>query len=193
MKLQNGESKMTIPEGYTQPFTRPDPNAKLHPEPLKPYDDRAWALKWHLDARGGLAELFRESWDLSMLASSEERGSIPCRQAYISATSPGVVKAWHLHKEQTDRFVLMRGRLLVAMCGHGETKVNNYVLDADKSPVLLQVPPMTAHGWYALGNKEAWVLNLCSHEYDGTDEFRRPPHEGPWPGVTYDWRTNRDG
>jgi dTDP-4-dehydrorhamnose 3,5-epimerase len=172
-------------KGYKRAFATPDPNAKREPLHTVSSDPLQYDLTWHLDARGGLVELFRGSWTLGYC---EE----PCRQVYISATSPGVVKAWHMHEKQTDRFILVRGRLLVVLCRDGAPP-KEYVLDANKTPRLLVVPPFTAHGWMALGNEEAWVLNLVSEEYTGMDEMRRPPHEGPWPDVAYVWRRNRDG
>jgi hypothetical protein len=43
------------------------------------------------------------------------------------------------------------------------------------------------------GYGEAVVLNAVSVEYDGTDEWRRDAHAGPFRGVEYLWRRSRDG
>ena len=141
--------------------------------------------KWHLDGRGSLMEAYRSSW--------YDDGGGAVRQVYISTTEPGVVKAWHLHLKQTDTFVCVRGKVLVATCKFNQSEVETVVLDSERGPCFVHIPPGAAHGWKALGNTESWIVNLCSHEYDGTDEFRRGAHEGPWQGVCFDWNQNVDG
>ena len=152
------------------------------------------ALTWHLDARGALIELFRRSWDYCPPeANLSPRGLV--RQAYISVTNPGVVKAWHLHAEQTDRFFCLRGKVLLGLFSlmDPSSKVRTIVLDSSRSPKLQIIPPGYAHGWKSIGETESWVLNLCSHEYDGTDEWRRPAHSGPSKNVDFDWNQGVDG
>ena len=140
--------------------------------------------KWHLDNRGSLMEVYRAGWY------GDNAG--PIQQVYVSTTEPGVVKAWHLHLKQTDRFVCVRGKVLVATCRKGQA-VETIVLDAERGPTFVHIPPGVAHGWKALGGQESWILNLCSHEYDGTDEFRRGAHQGPWEDVEFYWNKNVDG
>lgn len=182
----------------------PDPNAELVPSRR----DGKLQLNLHLDARGGFVELWRQSWDdVPKLEFPHTAGMV--RQAYISMTSPGVVKAWHCHAVQTDRLVALRGRVLLCtfdLTDRGAMVVER-VLDANY-PERVDIPPLHAHGWMALGTEEAWILNLVSHEYDGCDEHRRDPHSGPCslPGhgpdsvpdlgpssVKYDWHRRRDG
>jgi len=141
--------------------------------------------KWHLDKRGSLMEVYRAAW--------YEDGTGPVQQVYISTTEPGVVKAWHLHTKQTDRFVCVRGKVLVATCKHSQSEVETVVLDAERGPTFVHIPPGVAHGWKALGDTESWIVNLCSHQYDGTDEYRRGAHDGPWEDIYFDWNENVDG
>ncbi len=140
-------------------------------------------LEWLADPRGALVEVARVS-DVGDIA-----------QVYVSATSPGVVKGWHLHARQTDRFFVLRGRILLATCDllAPSHEIRELVVDAERSPLRVTIHPGVAHGWMALGSDESWVLNLVSREYDGTDEFRRAAHEGPSPIKPYDWQQKRDG
>jgi dTDP-4-dehydrorhamnose 3,5-epimerase len=175
--------------GYRQLYEEPDPNAGHSPA----VKERIWLLNQHLDPRGSLVELWRQSWEIGGPTAAAAKGTV--RQAYVSETMPGVVKAWHLHLRQVDRFVCIAGRVLVAMVdlrGDEIPEVEEYVLDW-RRPYRLDVPPGFAHGWMALGNEPARILNLCSQEYDGLDELRRPAHEGPCIGAFYDWHQNRDG
>jgi dTDP-4-dehydrorhamnose 3,5-epimerase-like enzyme len=179
------------------------------------------ATAWRVDPRGALGELYREAFDGS------------CEQAYVSITRPDSVKGWHLHCTpsghdramtrdamraiQTDRFVLLRGRLrlgLVDLRGYGGdgTAASGNVchptrytaatglpsaeieLDSALGCLRVDIPPGVAHGWIALGGEDAHVLNLVSREYDGTQERRCDPHGPVAPGLpAWDWRARRDG
>ena len=52
-----------------------------------------------LDDRGYLQECFRSDWSMF----------IKFGQAYITIAFPNVVKAWHMHKIQTDNMVCIKG------------------------------------------------------------------------------------
>lgn len=187
-----------------------DPNAALVPTER---GGKA-VLNWHRDARGGLVELWRRSWNSTGRILDDERG---VHQAYISETRPGVIKGWHLHPRldpgdaQVDRFVCIRGTVLVATfdlaayflldiapnerhmhVGARSVPVVERVLSAG-SLERIDIPPNTAHGWFNIGHEDAWVLNLTSAEYTGELEYRRSADAGPAPGVPYDWRACRDG
>ena len=142
--------------------------------------------RWHLDRRGGLVELYRRSWAGIW---HEEK----MRQCYISTTHQGVVKGWHVHPEQTDRFFAVRGAVMLVMADLRREHKSGYVsivLDSRRAHRTVLVPPGVAHGWVALehADGEAWILNMCSHEYDGTGEFRKPAMEAPCHWLPpYDW------
>lgn len=151
---------------------------------------------WRVDPRGGLLEVLR----------SEEVG--PIEQVYVSATGPDVVKAWHLHLRQHDRFSSLPngGRFLVATLDlrpflrdpssevRGEVEV--WTLDP-RHPGVLVIPPGVAHGWILLEGDSrgggGLILNAPSQGYDGSDEWRRAPGEGPFPEREFLWRGRRDG
>jgi dTDP-4-dehydrorhamnose 3,5-epimerase len=157
-------------------------------------------LRWHLDVRGALCELHRTTWaghPIDPVYRSE--GSVG--QVYTSTTRPGVVKGWHVHSQQTDRFICVRGAVLVALCDVRPllhlpaTTVETVVLDSSRGLHQLTIPPGVVHGWRALDHSdgEAWVLNVCSHLYDGTDEYRIGPRCQPAPGTDFDWWAPIDG
>jgi len=163
-------------------------------------------LRWHVDARGALVELHRTSWHQKRLPGEVQlprRGEVA--QVYASTTAEGVVKGWHLHAQQSDRFTVLRGAVLLALydlrahnrasrLGDELPPVHEVMLHAERNAAQVIVPPGWAHGWMALpGYGEAHVLNAVSHEYDGTDEWRRNAHAGPATGKDYDWRRSRDG
>ena len=120
---------------------------------IKPFNR---SLRWHTDARGALVELLRNSWDHPGM---EHVKQPPVRQVYISMTRKGVVKGWHAHAKQTDRFTCIRGAVMVAVCDlrplllsatTPTISIETIVLDSNLSMEQLTIPPGVVHGWKAL-------------------------------------------
>ncbi len=138
----------------------------------------------HPDDRGRLFEVLR----------NDDPHFQKFGQAYVTTTYPGVVKAWHRHQRQDDYFCVVSGMLkLVMIDDRVESPSRGAVQEVwlgDYKPRLVIVPRGVWHGWTALGDKEAIVLNLVTERYDHAhpDEERLAPH-----GVlAYDW-ARRDG
>ena len=136
----------------------------------KPLDGMAVVpLQSIVDGRGELTELWSTSWMRS-------KHVIKPEHIYQSATDYNVVKAWHLHRQHTDQFVVTRGKLQV-MCADVRQdsptfqRYNSYIVGLQQ-PMLIKIPPGIAHGWKALSIPEAIVINLQSHTYDAGDELR---------------------
>ncbi|MDP2659655.1 MAG: dTDP-4-dehydrorhamnose 3,5-epimerase family protein [Dehalococcoidia bacterium] len=134
----------------------------------------------HADERGFLMEMLREDDEVF-----ERFG-----QTYVSLNYPGVVRAWHYHRRQTDHFVAVKGMVKVALYDaredsrtHGE--VQEFFM-GDHNPMLLKIPPGVYHGYKTTGVEPALLINFPTHVYDATapDEFRVA-----WdtPDIPYDW------
>jgi dTDP-4-dehydrorhamnose 3,5-epimerase len=132
------------------------------------------------DERGRLMELFRSDED-----DFEKFG-----QVYLTTAYPGVVKAWHYHKKQTDNFVCVAGVMKVVLydaregsATHGE--VNAFFL-GDHNPIRLRIPKGVYHGFKCVGEHEAMIINVPTelYNYSEPDEFRVPAHD---PSIPYDW------
>jgi dTDP-4-dehydrorhamnose 3,5-epimerase len=141
-------------------------------------------LKVVPDERGWLMEVLREDDELF--------GRFG--QVYVSATYPGVVKAWHFHTRQTDNFACIAGMIklvLVDTRKESPTRdtINEFFLGV-QNPVLVQVPRLVYHGWKCISVEPSLVINVPDEPYDRTnpDEQRIAPH-GTLP---YDW-TRKDG
>jgi len=133
------------------------------------------------DERGRVMEILRRDDDVF-----EAFG-----QAYMTTTYPGVVKAWHKHGKQTDNIVCVCGMIKLALYDgrsgsptHGE--VGEFYLGVH-NPVLVQVPAGVYHGWMAVSQEEAVIINIPTRPYDRDhpDEQRLDPHEND---IPYDWR-----
>ena len=196
--------KLAIDRGYKRhgpsvPYTSGYPNT-IFMSPIDSLltDGHKHNLVWNTDQRGSLVELWRSSWGET--AEFHDPPLDPedlriAQQVYISTTNPGVVKAWHYHTQQWDRFVCLKGRVVIGLLNldSKHTQVQTITLDAEKGASMVVVPPGVAHGWKALGNQEAWILNICSNEYDGMDEYRRPAAAGPASDIEFDWHKGVDG
>jgi dTDP-4-dehydrorhamnose 3,5-epimerase len=115
-------------------------------------------------------------------------------QVYVSATYPGVVKAWHYHRRQTDNFACVAGMIKLVLIDTREDSptrnlVNEFFLGV-QSPLLVQVPNMVYHGWKCIGPEPSLVINVPDEPYNRADpdEHRLDPHGT----LAYDW-TRKDG
>lgn len=137
------------------------------------------------DERGRLMEIMRRDDEVF-----EKFG-----QAYITTAYPGVVKAWHYHKHQTDHFCVVKGMMKVVLYDEREdspTKgaVNEYFL-GEYNPTLVKIPCGVWHGLKGISEEQAILLNLPTetYDYDSPDEYRCPPHDND---IPYDWE-RKDG
>jgi len=116
-------------------------------------------------------------------------------QVYLTTVFPGVVKAWHSHKRQTDCFTCVKGMVKVALYDDREGsptkgKVNEFHI-GEHNPCVIAIPPGVCHGWKCTSEHEAYVINVPSEPYNyvDPDEYRRDPHDS---GIPYDW-ARQDG
>jgi dTDP-4-dehydrorhamnose 3,5-epimerase len=137
------------------------------------------------DERGWLMEILRR----------DETDLLPkFGQVYVSATYPGVVKAWHYHKQQVDNFVCVAGMVKLVLVDTREGSPTNGLVNeffiGTLNPALVQVPNLVYHGWKCISAEASLVVNVPSEPYDreSPDEYRLDPH-GTLP---YDW-TRKDG
>ena len=133
-------------------------------------------------------------WLMEILRSDDRELFSRFGQVYASATYPGVVKAWHYHRRQTDNFVCVAGMIklvLVDTRDESPTRgiVNEFFLGVH-NPILVQVPNLVYHGWKCIGPELSLVINVPDEPYNRADpdEHRLAPHGT----LAYDW-TRQDG
>jgi len=144
------------------------------------HEARTKALKVIPDERGWLMEMLRGDDDLF----------IGFGQVYATATYPGVVKGWHLHRRQVDNFVCVAGMVKLVLYDPRQesptrNEVNEFFLGRE-NPLLVRVPAGVYHGWKCISPETAIVINCPTELYDyrEPDEVRVDPHSGE---VPYDW------
>jgi dTDP-4-dehydrorhamnose 3,5-epimerase len=137
------------------------------------------------DERGYLMEILR----------ADETGLFAgFGQVYVSATYPGVVKAWHYHRRQLDNFACVQGMVKLVLVDTRDDSptrgaINEFFIGT-LNPMLVQVPRLVYHGWKCVSEQMALVVNTATevYQYDDPDEFRLDAH-GTLP---YDW-SRKDG
>jgi len=133
-------------------------------------------------------------WLMEILRADDSELFAKFGQVYVSATYPGVVKAWHYHKVQLDNFACVAGMVKLVLVdtrpGSLTEGVVNEFFVGERNPLLVQVPNLVYHGWKCIGDGTALVVNVPTepYRYDEPDEFRLEPH-GTLP---YDW-SRKDG
>ncbi len=143
-------------------------------------------LKRINDERGFLMEILRNDDEIF-----EEFG-----QAYVTCVKPGYVKGWHMHENQTDHFVCVKGNAKVVLCDKrkdSETfnEVNEFFL-GEKNKILLKIPKKVMHGFESEDDKEALILNFPTktYDYEKPDEIRLPFDSKE---ITYSWKAKKGG
>lgn len=132
------------------------------------------------DERGRLMEILRNDDEIF-----EQFG-----QVYMTTTYPGVIKAWHFHKLQTDNIVAVKGMIKVALYDSREGsptqgELNEFFI-GEHNPTLVQVPNNVYHGWKCVSESEAVIINIPTHvyNYQEPDEERLPFNTDL---IPYDW------
>jgi len=116
-------------------------------------------------------------------------------QVYLSTVFPGVVKAWHYHLIQEDRFTCVKGLVKAVLYDDRDDSPTrgslNELYCGEHKPCIIVIPPRVFHGWKCVSEQEAYVINIPSHPYKHSDpdEYRCSPHDG---GIPYDW-SRKDG
>jgi dTDP-4-dehydrorhamnose 3,5-epimerase len=143
------------------------------------------ALRVIPDERGRLMEILR----------SDEEIFMKFGQLYLTTGYPGVVKAWHYHKLQSDHFCVVKGMMKVVLFDSRDDsrtkgEVNEFFL-GDHRRALLRIPPLVFHGFKTISTEEALLVNVPTepYRYDQPDEYRVHPHEND---IPYDW-SRKDG
>ena len=137
-----------------------------------------------------LKKIVNERGHLMEVQRNDDRHYPGFGQAYVTATSPGVVKAWYRHLKQVDQIALVKGALILVLYDTRDNSptcrtLQEIHLDED-NPVLVQIPPGIWHGFKALAAEPTLLLHLNTIPFDfaNTDEDRLAPDD---PSIPYRW------
>ena len=137
-------------------------------------------LRTHQDERGFFREILRAS-----------DAGFPGQfgQWSHSLMWDGVIKAWHMHRVQSDCWYVCSGVLKLGLCDlrteSPTYKTTVQFLLGDPTPArLVIIPPGVAHGCKVIQGPVN-LLYLTSHTYDPADELRIPYDS---PEIDFDWK-----
>lgn len=99
----------------------------------------------------------------------------PEGQINFSVQHPGVVKAWHRHRKQTDFWLCLRGHIKVGVYKEDAPFAWMTVL-GERAPGALIIPPPLWHGAATVGGEPAGLLYFVTRAFDASapDEERLP-------------------
>lgn len=136
-------------------------------------------LTTHCDERGFFRELIRVSDNFFQ----EGFG-----QWSHSFMHQGVVKAWHIHKKQTDWLYVASGVVKVVLFDNRRRsstfkKLMEILMGDNQAPAVLKIPAGVAHGCKCISGP-AHLFYVTSRVYDPQDEGRIPFDSQE---IGYDW------
>lgn len=128
------------------------------------------------DEGGSMIELLRPS------QRPEELAGFELAQMNYSVLHPGVVKAFHVHREQSDLwFVPPEDRVLLVLAdmrAGASAETTQRLMLGDGNAGLTLIPPGVAHGCRNVGDRPARIIyftdRLFSAEPESCDEGRLP-------------------
>jgi len=137
-------------------------------------------LKVMPDERGRLMEILRADDEVF-----EKFG-----QVYMTTAYPGVVKAWHYHKNQADNMAVVKGMMKIVLYDNRKSsstrgEVNEFFV-GEHNPILITIPREVYHGFKCISDEEAIVINIPTNTYNykSPDEYRVDPHKN---SIPYNW------
>jgi dTDP-4-dehydrorhamnose 3,5-epimerase len=142
------------------------------------HDVQLTPLRKICDERGRILHFLRRDWPVF-------RGF---GEAYFSTIYPGVIKAWHLHRENTLHYTAVSGMIKCVLFDDREgspTKgeVNELFLGEDNYQ-LVTIPPGIWNGVKGIGTREAVISIVMDLPYNPAEVVRMDPFQNP---VPYDW------
>ena len=143
-------------------------------------DVKVKKLKVVPDERGRLMEILR----------SDDEFFTNFGQVYMTTNYPGIIKAWHYHKKQTDNVACLKGMIKLVMYDSREDSPTkgeiNELFIGEHNTALVHIPNNVYHGWKCVSETESVVINCPTELYDykNPDEFRLPYDSDE---IPYDW------
>ena len=135
-------------------------------------------LKKNVDERGMI---------MHMLKATDEH-YLEFGEIYFSCGYPGVVKAWHIHKEMTLSNCVIVGMVkLVLYDGRANSPTKGELMElfiGEHNYCLVQIPPGITNGYKAYGDKMAILANCATMPHDREELIYIDPFDND---VPYDW------
>jgi len=134
------------------------------------------------DDRGYFLEVLRIGQGLASSFSKDTT------QVSAALSYPGPIKAFHVHRQQTDCWAPVQGMLQVALVDLRKQSpsfgARNTLFLGTLRPWQLLIPPGVGHGYKVIGPDPALLVYVTDRFYDPLDEGRIPYNDAQ---IQYDW------
>lgn len=111
-------------------------------------------------------------------------------QVSAALSYPGAIKAFHIHRHQTDYWVPAAGMFQIALADLRADSpsfgARNTFYVGSMRPWQILIPPGVAHGYKIISREPAVLVYVTDRFYNPEDEGRLPYND---PGINYDWET----
>jgi dTDP-4-dehydrorhamnose 3,5-epimerase len=101
---------------------------------------------------------------------------------------PGIIKAFHFHRFQTDFWVAAAGLLQVALVDLRPESttygIKNTMYVGSLRPWQIIIPPGVAHGYKVIGEQPSLLVYITNKTYNPSDEGRIAYNHSD---IAYDW------
>ncbi|HEU0119677.1 MAG TPA: dTDP-4-dehydrorhamnose 3,5-epimerase family protein [Bryobacteraceae bacterium] len=146
------------------------PGVEVFPYNLWP-DDRGYFLEVARIGKAGVASFPPESTQIS-----------------AALSLPGTIKAFHIHRFQTDYWSPSSGMFQVALVdlrpdSPAFGRRNTFYVGALR-PWQILIPPGVGHGYKVISPEPAMLVYVTNQTYNPADEGRIAYND---PGINYDW------
>ena len=135
-----------------------------------------------------LKQIFDERGKVMHMLSIESPVFEKFGEIYFSSTHPGVIKAWHMHKEMTLNYAVIHGEIkFVLYDARKDSSTLGQIQEIFVSPehyVLVTVPPMVWNGFKSIGGKSSIVANCATLPHNPNEILRKAPND---PEIPYNW------
>lgn len=109
-------------------------------------------------------------------------------EIYFSSVYPGVVKAWHLHKEMTLNYAVPVGTIQLVLFDDREgSPTRGQLMElfvGEAHYALVTVPPLVWNGFKGVGTERALVANCATIPHRADEIERLDPATD---AIPYDW------
>ncbi|WP_078129392.1 dTDP-4-dehydrorhamnose 3,5-epimerase family protein [Leptospira alexanderi] len=110
-------------------------------------------------------------------------------ECYFSEVNPGSIKAWKIHKKQTQNFAVPSGKIRLILFDPREDsktkgKVQEIILGRPGNYQRVKIPPRIWYGFTCVSKEKAFVANFTDMPHDPAESERLPEYD---PLIPFTW------
>tara|TARA_B100000315_G_C14474851_1_gene540112 strand:- start:441 stop:938 length:498 start_codon:yes stop_codon:yes gene_type:complete len=111
-------------------------------------------------------------------------------EVYFSEIYPEAIKAWKLHKKQTQNIAVPWGKIQLVIYDSRSTssthgKIAEFRLGRPEHYQLIQIPPMLWYGFQGINNQVSIIANCTDQAHNPEESESLPSDSGP---IPYKWK-----